>query len=244
MTGEIEFFRKRFVGGFNRQDVVNYISKLAQERNDYREAKEKADQDIHALNDYIAALRVEVDAAKREAREGREYKVAALDSAMNTFTALEAAFEHLCGRLETATQSVYAELDIARDTVAALPAILAQAGDGIRELHATCGAEKDAFVGDEATADFGAGIDPYADSGPGVGIDPYADSGPGVGIDPYADSGPGAGIDPYADADSGAGIDPYADAVSGAGIDPYGDPGPASPESANYDHSNGGGGEE
>ena len=156
MTGEIEFFRKRFVGGFNRQDVVNYISKLAQERNDYRDAKEKAEQDIHALNDYIATLRIEVDAAKKEAREGREYKVTALEAALGTFSKLEAQFGDLCGKLETTSQGIYAELDKARDTVAALPAVLAQAGDGIKELQAACKAERDAVAGFSA-ADSDAG---------------------------------------------------------------------------------------
>ena len=185
MTGEIEFFRKRFVGGFNRQDVVNYISKLAQERNDYREAKEKADQDIHALNDYIATLRIEIDALKQEVREGREYKVAALETAANTITGLEHAFEDLCGKLETAAQSVYTGLDKARDTVAALPAMLSRTGDEIKELRVACSAEKDAAAGCEAAAgkNAAAGSEVTADSEVTTDINAAANTNAGSGFD-------------------------------------------------------------
>ena len=183
MTGEIEFFRKRFVGGFNREDVVNYISKLAQERNEYREAKEKAEQDIHALNDYIAALRIELDAAKQEAREGREYKVAAIESAIMTFAEIETAFENLCRKLDTAAQGVCAELEKARDTVTALPSVLAGAGDGIKKMQEACKAERDAAVGSDAVGSAAAGS--AAVGSDAVGSAVTADSG-------YADS---AGVD-------------------------------------------------
>jgi len=37
MIGEVNSFRKRFFGGFNQSDVVDYIAKLSKERNTHRE---------------------------------------------------------------------------------------------------------------------------------------------------------------------------------------------------------------
>lgn len=138
MTGEVEYFRKRFVGGFNREDVVKYISKLAQERNDWRAAKEKADLDMQALGDRIAALENEIRISEQEVRAAREYKAAELEAAAGIFSQLEAAFGNLCRDLETTTESICTELDQARRTITALPAYLEQAGRGIRELQMIC----------------------------------------------------------------------------------------------------------
>ena len=146
MTGEIEFFRKRFVGGFNREDVVNYITKLAQERNDWRAAKEKADQDAHALTDEIARLILELEKAKKEVREALEYKVAELDNAGAVLLKLENDFGSICAELVRAAQSIDAELDKARGIVAALPQFLENAGEGLKALQTSCAAEKESVV--------------------------------------------------------------------------------------------------
>jgi len=49
MTGEIVHFRKRFIGGFNRDDVTAYITKITKERNDSITAKEKAEREVLVL---------------------------------------------------------------------------------------------------------------------------------------------------------------------------------------------------
>ncbi|MCL2426517.1 MAG: hypothetical protein FWD05_09295 [Oscillospiraceae bacterium] len=57
MKGEKEFFRKRLFGGFNREDVTKYIAKVANERNDAYEAKEKAEKKMHALEEELNKLK-------------------------------------------------------------------------------------------------------------------------------------------------------------------------------------------
>ena len=47
MEGEKEFFRKRFFGGFNREDVIKYIAKIANERNEALAAQEKAEKELN-----------------------------------------------------------------------------------------------------------------------------------------------------------------------------------------------------
>jgi cell division septum initiation protein DivIVA len=41
IQGEITFFRKRFIGGFNRDDVIAYIRKMAQEKDELTEQIEE-----------------------------------------------------------------------------------------------------------------------------------------------------------------------------------------------------------
>ena len=77
MTGEVKFFRKRFFGGFNRDDVVKYVSKLAQERNECRTAKDKAETDARAMADEVEPLRLELELAKQEAQVDRDAKAEA-----------------------------------------------------------------------------------------------------------------------------------------------------------------------
>jgi len=57
MKGEKEFFRKRFFGGFNRDDVIKYIAKIANERNDALAAQSKAESKLKELEEEIKKLR-------------------------------------------------------------------------------------------------------------------------------------------------------------------------------------------
>ena len=65
MSGEANYFRKRFLGGFNQQDVVDYVSKLAGERNEQREAREKAERELRQLSNELETLRAELEGAKQ-----------------------------------------------------------------------------------------------------------------------------------------------------------------------------------
>jgi len=68
MTEDISYFRKRFLGGFNREDVIKYIKKLAQERNELREAKEAADEEARAISREVSPLREGIEEVRREAQ--------------------------------------------------------------------------------------------------------------------------------------------------------------------------------
>jgi len=72
MSGEINFFRKRFFGGFNREDVVKYISELAHERNEYKSAKDIAENEAKTMADEIEPLRAESAQARKKETELKE----------------------------------------------------------------------------------------------------------------------------------------------------------------------------
>ena len=61
MKGEKEYFRKKVFGGFNRDDVIKYIARIADERNEAIAAKEKAQKDAKALADEIKQLREQLN---------------------------------------------------------------------------------------------------------------------------------------------------------------------------------------
>jgi len=67
MKGEKEFFRKKLIGGFNREDVVKYLAKLAKERNEAIEAQEKAEDDAKEMAEEVKMLRDEIKNLKAEA---------------------------------------------------------------------------------------------------------------------------------------------------------------------------------
>jgi len=142
MTGEINYFRKRFIGGFNRQDVVDYVAKLAKERNALRAERDKAVQDAGVLANEVAALRLELEEARRSTNES---KLEALQSASRTFTELENAFEALRGEIDKTAADVCEELDLARGAIASVPRVLDRAGERFSELHAALDEEMDAL---------------------------------------------------------------------------------------------------
>jgi chromosome segregation ATPase len=133
MTGEIKFFRKRFIGGFNRQDVVDYIAELAQQRDENLALKQKAEQDTRALEAEILSLRRECEEAKRQA-EG--YKSEVLKAAQKTLVDFEDSFEKLCAGFEEEAAGICAQLETARNIIAIVPGALKEAGTKFSSLTA------------------------------------------------------------------------------------------------------------
>jgi len=141
MEGEQNIFRKKIIGGFNRQDVVEYITKLAKERNDLQNAKNKAASDARALEAEVAALRTELGSVRKAVYD---YKVESLANAGKALSELEDGIKQLKAEVEAASAGVSAELEAAAVTVAGMPKILIWAGAKIAELKSALDAEKDA----------------------------------------------------------------------------------------------------
>ena len=152
MTGDINFFRKRVFGGFNREDVVSYIAMMAKERSELEAAKDKAENDVKALAREVAAFRLEAEEVMRLIRKDNEHKAAVFENAGDTFSELEIAFKMLRQAIETAATDVYTELKNAGETISRLPYELAQAGERMKELRTaffekrTAGAEGEAYA--------------------------------------------------------------------------------------------------
>ena len=139
MTGEIEFFRKRFIGGFNRQDVVDHVTKLTKERNDITKEKEKAEEEAKALAAEVDSLRRELDEARKTAAD---YKVDAIEAAHRTLSELESSFEKLRADIRTRTTGVCADLDAVISTITGVTSIFEPAGSKLAELRSSLEEEK------------------------------------------------------------------------------------------------------
>jgi len=66
MTGEVLYFRKRFIGGFNRDDVVAYISKISTERNEAIAEKEEYQAKVEKLNELVSENCMKREETERE----------------------------------------------------------------------------------------------------------------------------------------------------------------------------------
>ena len=191
MTGDINFFRKRFFGGFNREDVASYIAKMARERNELAAAVEKAESEARVLAREILALRLETEEAMRVMKKELEQKTSVFETAGNTFTEFEATFKGLRLTIEAAATSVYAELKNAGDSVAKLPSVIAQAGERFEELRAafdeeTSSSEKigtDMPQMADANAAYEAGMDSAWEAGIEAGFKTVAESAYEAGTD-------------------------------------------------------------
>ena len=82
MTGEIKVFRKRFFGGFNKKDVIDYITEQARERNEMEAAKEKAEKELLELVREVTRLRIETEVAWRLAKVSKEEALPHIRSTM------------------------------------------------------------------------------------------------------------------------------------------------------------------
>ena len=154
MTGEIDYFRKQFFGGFNQQDVIDYIAKLARERNDIAEARENAANEIQKMAGEIAALRFEIDEAKRTENDFKQNMEATVALAVRFFRELETAFNSVFSGIEAVALKARDELEAAADTVARLPSVLVSAVEQYGELRKAFEA-----VDEAGAADGGCAID-------------------------------------------------------------------------------------
>ena len=134
MAGEISYFRKRFLGGFNREDVIDYIEKLAQERNKLQAEKAAAEQAVSKLAGELETLRHEVEEARKTEFEDRENKIAAVIAALKTFADLETTLSDLSQDVFRISERAREEFNTARSNIAELPVILEQADKRFAEI--------------------------------------------------------------------------------------------------------------
>ena len=90
MEGEKEFFRKRFFGGFNREDVIKYIAKIAGERNEALAAKEKAEKELSEIRTAQEKADHDARALAEEVKKLRDEKKAQTSNAAQAVKTEEA----------------------------------------------------------------------------------------------------------------------------------------------------------
>ena len=135
MTGEINSFRSSFFGGFNRGDVVDYIAKLAQERNELEEARNKAEDSARLLALEVEELRKQTEDTRRSLEEDRERMTGTFEAVGNAFAEYEAAFRELCSEIGIVAETLSAEVKSASEITARMPSVIARAAERFGELR-------------------------------------------------------------------------------------------------------------
>ncbi|MDR0861780.1 MAG: hypothetical protein LBN30_03265 [Oscillospiraceae bacterium] len=154
MSGEIKLFKTSLIGGFDRHDVTEYVKALSAERNACREAQTAGLKEIERLNaalateqaatvaarESTAAVRLEVDALRRELAE---YRVAALETAERHLTELKQSYIELCGQMDDTVTLVRAQLAVLDSAALGVPTLFRDANDKIQALIVATGAVVD-----------------------------------------------------------------------------------------------------
>jgi len=135
MTGEVNSFRSSFFGGFNRGDVVDYIAKLAQERNELEDAKNKMEEEKRALILEIETLRRETEDTRRSLAEDSERLAGTFESVGDAFSEYEGAFNELCSQFGMVVERLNTELKNADEITAKAPSMLSRAAERFGDLR-------------------------------------------------------------------------------------------------------------
>ena len=122
MSGEIKIFKRELVGGFDRQDVIEYIERQAKEKQRLKEDAAAAGREIGALQQQITALDAEVKNVKTQAMNETE---AALAELMESYLAVKSDIEAITGSIKN-------ELSLIGDALARLSGILENAGTKLK----------------------------------------------------------------------------------------------------------------
>ena len=145
MGDSVRKFRKPLIGGFHRHDVIKYITKLAQQRNEAILAREEAESKHQDLLDAIAELHKRNVDICREVSAYKPPDLSVLDAAAETFLQLEKTVARLHKELEKACGNTPAELINAARSVEQILPIIEKSRQQINEIHesvnAECGAE-------------------------------------------------------------------------------------------------------
>ncbi len=124
-------FRSKLFGGFNRQDVSDYITHLAAQRNSLQEKCEKLEAES-------AALHERADEAERKAEEQKrltdEYIINVRESATRELNELLEKYEAVRSDMEVTTAHIRCELTRIGDGLSLLTEVLGRAGDRFSEL--------------------------------------------------------------------------------------------------------------
>ena len=140
-------FRGKFLGGFNRGDVLDYIEKLSSERNSLAEENEKLRGRIEALENHGSA-EYQPDTAPEAAQENapdneeetaKTNAAAVIERTGALLEDIERRYEILRADVEVGTAHVKCEMDNVSERFDAINEALRTAGEGISALREELG---------------------------------------------------------------------------------------------------------
>jgi len=145
MGGELNGFRGRLFGGFDRKDVIAYIEKSSAKRNALIKENEKLAAEAEEMNEIVSRLQIENDELKAKLAEAEEAVKVSEDSVKElketviaeTITALEdleKKYENISADFADTSTRINNELDTIRGKMSAFPEIKDSIDDRINNL--------------------------------------------------------------------------------------------------------------
>jgi predicted nuclease with TOPRIM domain len=160
-------FKTTIVGGFDKGDVVNYIKKLATERNELRKAYEESEEKFKSLTDSldkkgienkeaaekVYRLSIEVEKYKRrfeniqrENEESKQFKIDFIDNTLEKLSKVETTIAVVNENITTAFERAHTELMVACDTLAEIAPMLEKSFKQFDEIRANIDEQKQTLL--------------------------------------------------------------------------------------------------
>jgi uncharacterized coiled-coil DUF342 family protein len=160
-------FKTTIVGGFDKSDVVNYIKKLAGERNElkkaYEESEKKFDlltenldkksvanreavEKVSRLSNEVEKYKSEYENIQRENEECKQYKIDFIDNTLEKLSEVETTIAVVNENITTAFERAHAELMVACDTLAEIAPMLEKSFKQFDEIRANIDEQKQALL--------------------------------------------------------------------------------------------------
>ena len=125
MSGEIKIFKRELVGGFDRQDVIEYIEQQAREKQRIKQESEAAHGEIKELRQQVQELDEEVKNVKAQAINETEAALLELTEAYNAVK-----FD-----IDTITGNIKNELALVEAAIARLSGVVERTSAKLSDLH-------------------------------------------------------------------------------------------------------------
>lgn len=150
MSPESRNFKCRFIGGFDRHDVMTYIEELAAQRNMYRDCSTELKSKLEEMKANLDLARQELDAANNRIVD---IKINALNDAAASLDALQKQYDTVRSDMEVTAAHVRNELSRVSDTLELMSSILDTTGARFGELRNIIGTELDSITDTDNTTD-------------------------------------------------------------------------------------------
>ena len=135
-------FRTSVFGGFDRGDVVDYLEKIAGERNEYKERAQKLEDDLNAEREDFGARLRNIEAELKTAREeldaaekrAEEVRVSAVSDAVRILDELKDKYDNVRTDMEVTTNHLRCELIRLGDSLSLITSVFSKTGERFNEL--------------------------------------------------------------------------------------------------------------
>ena len=143
-------FRRKLFGGFEPDDVMSYIKRLAEQRNEYKVAYERMAEQVDELRNEFERVFGEIEELDHQEIE---MKVAMLENNRKSLAGFEQEYASLRLSMEAATEHIQKEFGWVNETLTLMSSILSNAVEHYSEFRDMIRNDKKGLTVPEVTED-------------------------------------------------------------------------------------------